>query len=133
MQTSRLINNMNKRFIQELKEKLEQEKINIENNLKKFAKKDDKVKGDWDTTYPQFGSKIENQQLEAAADEVEEYANLLPVEHNLELQLQSVNRSLEKIKNGTYGKCKKCGKEINKERLKVFPAAETCSKCHKKK
>jgi len=122
---------MNEKLLLELKEKLEEQKASIEAELGKFAKKDDKLKGDWDTKFPKVNGGIGGQALEDAADQVEEYVNLLPVEHNMELRLQNINLALEEIKKGAYGKCEKCGKNIDEERLKVLPEARECGKCGK--
>jgi len=122
---------MKKKLLQELKEKLEKDKIMIEEELRRFAQQDKKIKGDWDTKYPKFNGGAGGQLLEEAADEVEEYVNLLPVEHSLELRLRDINLALEKIKKGKYGKCEKCKKNIEEERLKICPEARLCSKCQK--
>ena len=122
---------MNKKLLKDLEKKLEEQEVSIETELKKFAKEDKKLKGDWDTKYPKFNSGVGSQALEDAADQVEEYVTLLPIEHNLELRLRDINLALEKIKKGKYGKCEKCGKNIKEERLKVYPEARVCSKCSK--
>ncbi len=122
---------MNKKLLSELKEKLEEQKTSIEAELGKFAKKDENLKGDWDTKFPKADGGIGSQVLEDAADQVEEYVNLLPVEHNMELRLQNINLALEKIKKGAYGKCENCSKKIAKERLKIYPEARECGKCKK--
>ena len=122
---------MNKKLLNELKEKLEKQKEELKAELRKFAKEDKRVKGDWDTKYPEINGGSGGQLLEDAADQVEEYANLLPVEHNLELRLQSIDSALKKINKGKYGKCEKCKKNISEERLKIYPEAELCSKCQK--
>lgn len=122
---------MNKGLLRELKEKLEKQKVSIEAELEKFAKKDENLKGDWDTRFPKTDGGVGGQVLEDAADQVEEYVNLLPIEHNMELRIQDINSALEKIKKGTYGKCENCGKNIDEERLKVLPEARECGKCEK--
>lgn len=122
---------MTKQLLKELKEKLEEQKVSIEAELGKFAKKDKNLKGDWDTKYPKINGGVGSQALEDAADQVEEYVNLLPVEHNMELRLQGINLALENIKKGTYGKCENCNKKIAEERLKVYPEARECGKCGK--
>ena len=122
---------MRKEILKELKDRLEKEKENLEEELKSFAKKDSKLAGNWDTKYPKFGGGVGSQRLEQAADEVEEYLNLLPIEANLELRLQSINSALEKIKKEKYGKCEKCKKSISLERLKSYPEAKFCLKCPK--
>ena len=123
---------MNKKLLLELKEKLEKERVTIEEQLKRFAKKDEKLKGDWDTIFPRFdGGEAGSAALEKAADEVEEYSTLLPIEYSLELKLKNIDLALEKIKKGKYGICEECGKEIPEERLKVSPEARLCLKCKK--
>lgn len=123
---------MDKEFIQQQKEKLEKKRKELENSLKNFAKKDEKLKNDWNTKFPNFGDQSRGHaDLEENADEVEEYENTLPVEYALEINLRDVNEALEKIKTGKYGICEKCGKEIEKERLEIVPEARFCSK-HKK-
>lgn len=121
---------MFKKFsLKKIKEKLEKEKAVIEEELQSFAKKDIKIKGDWDTKFPHFNGEAGGSRLERAADEVEEYSALLPIEYSLETRLRDINLALEKIKKGKYGKCEKCGKKIPEERLKVCPEARVCLKC----
>ena len=112
-------------LLKRLKRKLEEDKEKLERDLKSFAEKDKKPKGDWDTRYPKFGGG----KLEEEADEVEEYSNLLPIENTLELELEKVNRSLEKIKKGEYGICEKCHHPISEARLEVYHRAVYCQKC----
>ena len=109
---------MDKKLIEELKVKLEEQKKSIEKELETFAKKDDIPKGDWETKYPNR----ENGNMEEEADEVQEYGNLLPVEHSLEVKLKDINSALEKIRNRNYGICEKCGKE-------AFIRCDDCYKC----
>jgi len=122
---------MNKKILKQLEEKLEKQKINLEKELRAFAKKDEKLEGDWDTRYPRMERESGGTSQESEADEVEEYSSLLPIEFNLEKRLVSINKALEKIKKGKYGICEECKKEISIARLKALPAAETCRKCKK--
>jgi len=116
---------MDKEFLKQQKIKLEKEKKRIEEELESFAQRKKGAKGGWETIYPQF----DGEKLEEAADEVEEYGNLLPLERRLEEELRKIDKSLEKIKKGKYGICEKCKKPISKERLKAYPQAEYCKKC----
>ena len=43
--------------------------------------------------------------------------------------LHHLNEALERIDNGTYGKCRTCGGEISKPRLEAVPHATQCIKC----
>ena len=60
----------------------------------------------------------------------------MPVEYSMELRLRDVNLALKKInskqKEETYGKCEKCKKQIDENRLKVYPEARYCLDCEKK-
>ncbi len=40
--------------------------------------------------------------------------------------LDNVNSALLRIKQGTYGKCERCGREITLERLEAMPEASLC-------
>ena len=122
---------MNKKPLEKLRQKLEKERVIIEGELKKFAKKDERLSGDWDTRFPHWGGEAGGAGLEKAADEVEEYSTLLPIEYNLELKLKNIDLALEKIKKGKYGMCEKCGKKIDEKRLKIYPEARICLKCKK--
>ena len=124
---------MAKDLIKKLKEKLEKEKIEIEKELERFAEKDEKLAGDWDTKFPKWDGDSGSSSLERAADEVEEYSTLLSLEHKLEKRLQDIDLALEKIKKGKYGICEKCGQQISIKRLKFYPEARTCLKCPQSK
>jgi YteA family regulatory protein len=43
--------------------------------------------------------------------------------------LDKVEASLRNIEDGSYGTCKKCGKEIPRERLDFLPYADQCINC----
>ena len=44
-------------------------------------------------------------------------------------RLQQIDSALDRINQGTYGRCVKCGKEIPHERLEVLPYALMCITC----
>jgi RNA polymerase-binding protein DksA len=44
-------------------------------------------------------------------------------------RLQQIDNALDRINQGTYGRCVKCGKEIPQERLEVLPYALMCVTC----
>ncbi|MFF4303475.1 TraR/DksA family transcriptional regulator [Streptomyces sp. NPDC001601] len=43
--------------------------------------------------------------------------------------LNDLDRALERLERGDYGRCERCGEPIPTERLEVRPAAETCVRC----
>lgn len=120
---------MNKIFLKQIKNKLENEKALVEKELLRFAKKDPHLGGDWDTKFPEPDGSSGEEALEDKAKRIEEYERLLPVEFALEKKLENINLSLVKIKKTGYGICEKCKKKIGKERLLAVPEARFCMKC----
>jgi len=43
--------------------------------------------------------------------------------------IDEIDRAVDKIHEGTYGRCETCGTAIPKERLKALPYAALCVKC----
>ena len=117
---------VDKKLIDELKGKLEEQKNSIQKELESFASEDPNLKHNWDAKFPSREDGDKDEQ----ADDAQEYDNALSLEHSLELKLKDVKLALEKIENGTYGICENCGKEISEDRLKACPEAKTCLKCN---
>ena len=120
---------MNKDLLEKLEGKLKEDKKDLVEKLKSFATKDKDLKGDWDTKFPQYSKGGNNSDLDIATEEVEDYINLLPVEHILEIRLTNVESALKKIKTNKYGFCEGCGKEISIKRLEISPEAKLCIHC----
>ena len=111
---------MNEEFIKQQKNKLLEEKKKLEEELAFVANKD--KSGDYEAKFQDLGS-----DQDANALEVEQFEQGLAVEHDLDNLLKRVNAALERISSGEYGKCS-MGDEIEEERLRVVPWAETCIK-----
>lgn len=47
----------------------------------------------------------------------------------IDREIASVNRALERIENGTYGACVRCGTDIAPGRLEARPEAALCIEC----
>lgn len=45
------------------------------------------------------------------------------------LQLAEIEAAIERVKDGSYGKCEKCGQEIHPLRLETMPTTTYCMKC----
>jgi len=45
------------------------------------------------------------------------------------MQLKSIETALNDIDNSDFGKCKKCGKTIQKERIMLMPESKVCVEC----
>ena len=52
----------------------------------------------------------------------------LSLENNIRDLLEKIDKALERMNNGTYGICERCGKPIEKARLKALPYANLCIK-----
>ncbi|HEX6331107.1 MAG TPA: TraR/DksA C4-type zinc finger protein [Actinomycetota bacterium] len=52
----------------------------------------------------------------------------LSIENNVRDLLGKVDRALLRIDEGTYGRCSRCGKPIEKARLKALPYVDLCLK-----
>jgi RNA polymerase-binding protein DksA len=51
----------------------------------------------------------------------------------LRSNLKDVDRALERIDDGTYGLCERCGKPIDPDRLEARPWALLCMDCKQKR
>lgn len=114
-------------FAEEMNTILKADKIRLERELAKFAKPNPHtVEKDFDTRFPNFGDKEDEN-----AAEVAEYAANLTIEQDLEKALRDVLGALDRIKKGGYGICKYCKKPIDEKRLRARPDAGTCVECKK--
>jgi RNA polymerase-binding protein DksA len=51
------------------------------------------------------------------------------LEENSEHVLKAINEALQRIEDGTFGTCARCGKLIAEERLEAIPYANRCIDC----
>ncbi|MGB9680646.1 MAG: TraR/DksA family transcriptional regulator [Patescibacteria group bacterium] len=118
---------MNKKFIEEMRMILEQRKKDLEKSLEEVAQKSSRIKDSYEAKFPEYGTSEEE-----GADEVATFTDRVSLEENLETNLQETERALKKIRQGEYGLCEECGKEISEERLRVMPTARWCLACKNK-
>ena len=52
----------------------------------------------------------------------------LSLENNIRDLLEKIDKALGRMEEGTYGMCERCGKPIEKARLKALPYANLCIK-----
>ncbi len=115
----------------ELKQKLEDEKILLEEELANLGSVDEK--GDWEAR-PEGEEIYQEVQDEAdMAERAEEYASRSDKLNLLEKKLNEVKNAIEKIDAKTYGLCEVCENNIEEDRLSVNPSATTCKNCMNKK
>jgi len=91
---------------------------------------------------PQHNEHIRNDQaaaLELSDDGVKDSSDLSMMDVNKELALRlgeresqmvaDIDQALLRIKEGSYGICARCGKQIDERRLEALPIARYCADC----
>ncbi|MBI2109022.1 MAG: TraR/DksA C4-type zinc finger protein [Parcubacteria group bacterium] len=109
------------------KQKLEEEKELLEQELSSLGQKNPDVKGDWEAA-PEKDASTQDPDENVKADRLEELAERSGIGAELEERLLNINRALMKLKEGTFGLCEVCNKPIEEDRLRVNPSARTCKK-----
>lgn len=109
-------------FLEKIQIKLEERKKALKEQLQSFAKSDPRQKDNYNSQFPEFGDKEDENAAEVAV-----FESNLSLEETLEQSLEMINRSLKKIKDGAYGRCEKCGQLIEPERLEIMPTATKCA------
>lgn len=110
-----ILNQMIQEKLKEYQAKLQKEKAMISEEIKENEKPVD------------FGSDIDH--FEEESDEAEETSNQIAVAQDLKSRLDDIEVALEKIREGKYGICEKCGREIEEEILDVDPESRLCKNC----
>jgi RNA polymerase-binding transcription factor DksA len=113
---------LNAAFVEAQKKKLEEERTRLQSELSRIAEKD-AVGDDYHAQVEQIGRAPDENVVEE-----EQYEAARSVEQSLEVQLRDVNNALQRISDGTYGACPKCGERIDQKRLEALPSAQTCLK-----
>lgn len=105
-----------------IKRVLLRQQKDVEKNLKE-VEEDDPVKGDSlaETSEPGTDSYI-----------ADAHTKTVVLGNHLKKTNTSIKAALLKIKNGKYGQCEKCGKQIELGRLLAMPTAQYCLSCSKK-
>lgn len=104
--------------MKQIKEKLEARKEELTKELMKIA----------DETGAATYEDIEDDE-DVNAQEVSQYSDRLSLAAELKKTLGDIEKSLEKIEKGEYGKCKYCQKDINPQRLLARPSSGSCVDC----
>lgn len=58
-----------------------------------------------------------------------ERAQVAALLHQARTRLTDLDAAVERLANGTYGRCERCGQPIAPDRLDARPAARTCIAC----
>ncbi len=116
----------NKEFLDQIKVTLLEEKDRLEKELGKFSKRNAHSSDSYDSTFPEYGDKEDEN-----AAEVAEYAAEVPLEESFEKTLRDITISLSRLEEGKYGICKYCKKPIEEKRLLARPTSSACVSCKK--
>lgn len=113
---------MKKDRVNYFKEKLLAEKAVLEDDLNAIGKQD--AQGDW-SAVPQEQDGAEPDEADQASF-VEGFESRIARLGSLEARYSKIVSALQRIEEGTYGRCLKSGELIEEDRLEANPAAETC-------
>lgn len=107
---------MDEKTLEKLRADLIARKAEIEENLDSMAGEIRAIGIDQDDENGGTGNHMAEDGSNVAESE-----RLIAIRGDLFVILQQVESALERMDNGTYGQCQRCGKSINPERLEAFP------------
>ncbi len=118
---------LNQNQLDELRGKLDATLVDIKEELGEIETDKGELK------HPDFGSDTESSEdLPEEADEAEELATNAAIANGLKIRLEDIQNALRKMDKGDYGKCEKCGMDIDHEVLKINPESRLCRSCKSK-
>ena len=115
---------LTKEELAQLREKLEQERALVSEELSRIGRKNPTNPADWEPKPETMD--IQEADRNEAADRIEAYEENTAVLKQLETQFNLIEEALVRMDNNTYGMCNTCNKPIPKERLFANPSASTC-------
>ena len=115
---------MNKKQQDTLRERLEERRAEIESDMSYMAAEMRSIGVDQDEENGSLGNHIADD-----GSNVAEAERIVTVSEDLQQILAQVNGALERMSDGTYGTCQRCGKLIGEERLEAFPYVAYCIQC----
>lgn len=116
--------NLPRETISKIKKGLRKQQKSVEKQLEEIEKDD-----------PITNKDLAPEASESGTDSwmAEVHGRLTSLKNDLTSFSRRIADSLTRLKKGTYGKCEKCGKQIEVERLEALPTASLCLSCSKKK
>ncbi len=112
---------MNKKSLEQFKQKLLAEKTDLENQLGGIGRRNSGVAGNWEATANDIA--VDSADENEVADKLEELEENTGIVTQLDKQLVEVIAALERIEKGTYGTCEICGEPMEEGRLLANPSA----------
>jgi DnaK suppressor protein len=115
---------MNAKKQEKLRKQLEERRAQIETDVSYMANEMRLIGVDQDDENGSLGNHIADD-----GSNVTEAERIVTVTDDLQSILAQVNAAIERMNEGTYGICQRCGKPINSERLEAFPYVAYCIEC----
>lgn len=115
--------NLPQKTFNRIKNKLLRQKREIESGIKSLEQ-DDPLKS---------GGLAETSEPGTESWLADVHARALALKENLRQLLIKTQQSLTRLRSGRYGRCERCGKLIEAQRLEVIPTATLCLSCSRKK
>lgn len=63
------------------------------------------------------------------AVELENGETLVALDREVNAELREIDRALQRLKDGTFGECTRCGETISEKRLAALPYTSLCIDC----
>ena len=111
--------------IANLKQKLEEEKKLLTEELNRIGQKSPGNPADWEAK-PEVMD-IQEADRNETADRIESFEENTAILKQLEIRYNHIEDALKRMDAGTYGVCEVGGQPIEKARLFANPAATTCT------
>lgn len=110
--------------LEHLRQKLEEEKKILIEELESVGRINPDNKDDWEARPAEII--VSSADANEVGDAYEAYRENASILNELEIRFNNVKNALKKIEDGSYGFCKISGEPIERDRLEANPAAETC-------
>ena len=108
--------------LNKMRERLEVKRAELENDLADLTQAHPEAVGPVEANEPAGD-------FEDAAVDFDEMQKEQSIQVNQRALLTEIQQALERIENGTYGKCVNCGQPIPEKRLEAIPWAARDVKC----
>lgn len=115
---------MDQFLTKKIEEKLRGELVDLEERLADLTLQD---------PYSDPSRVNDNAASDTEAAEEADHDRVAALKNEILLNIEKVKKALKKISEGTYGKCEKCGVEIDNKRLEIFPEAVLCFECERRR
>lgn len=115
---------MNKKKQEKLRKQLVARKSDIESNVAFMAKEIRSIGVDQDDENGSLGNHMADD-----GSNVSEAERLVTISEDFQNLIGQIDSALERMEEGSYGTCLRCGKPIGEERLEAFPYVAYCIEC----